>query len=119
MTEKDAALTREGDAGDLRYAHTPGPWTFPEDSFSEIVEAARPHMRIAFLPSDWSKYASSEANARLIAAAPDMLAALKNIDHWLLVISSAVRADAPKDYDGVSAALKEVIAALEKARGPP
>lgn len=54
--------------------HTPGPWHY--DGLAQIVEWERPHMRIAFLPSDHLEYASSPANARLIAAAPDLLAAL-------------------------------------------
>jgi hypothetical protein len=55
--------------------HTPGPWEY--DGGAQIVESARPHMRICFLPSDYHEYASSKPNARLIAAAPDLLEALK------------------------------------------
>lgn len=51
--------------------HTPGPWEF--DGMCQIVEAERPHMRVCFLPSDHADYASSTANGRLIAAAPDLL----------------------------------------------
>lgn len=36
-------------------------------------------MRICFLPSDHHKYASSVPNGHLIAAAPELLAALKQI----------------------------------------
>ena len=56
---------------------TPGPWHF--DGLVQIVEVARPHMRVAFLPSDHAEYASSEANGYLIAAAPDLLKALDEL----------------------------------------
>ena len=70
--------------------HTPGPWTAHVGNESEggIAPAAHPH---------WCEVASKNlgpngfrlsinghfgiANARLIAAAPDMLAALKNIEN--------------------------------------
>lgn len=55
--------------------HTPGPWVF--DGICQIVEGERPHMRICFLPSDHHEYASSKPNAHLIAAAPELLEALK------------------------------------------
>jgi hypothetical protein len=57
-------------------AHTPGPWAYdgPPDNI-HIVQADHPHMRICFLTSN----GPTEANARLIASAPDMLAALQRI----------------------------------------
>lgn len=66
--------------------HTPGPWFY--DELVQICEVDRPYMRVAFLPSDHERYASSKANGRLIAAAPDLLAALQEIierneiQHW-------------------------------------
>lgn len=62
---------------DERYDHTEGPWEF--DGVCQIVDGKRPHMRVAFLPSDHAEYASSEANGRLIAAAPDLLAELEYV----------------------------------------
>lgn len=56
--------------------HTPGPW---KREGSQIVEAARDHMRICFLPSDWKEYSNAVADAHLIVAAPDML----NVLHWI------------------------------------
>lgn len=55
--------------------HTPAPWGF--DGVCQIVEVERPHMRICFLPSDHAEYASSKPNGYLIAAAPDLLEAIK------------------------------------------
>lgn len=61
--------------------HTPAPWAFMpgKDHHDNVFTVGRPHRRIA------SVFAASEvddenaANARVIAAAPDMLAALKMV----------------------------------------
>ena len=52
--------------------HSPGPWAYdgPEDS---IHVEGQPHLRVCFLTSD----GPTEAHARLIAAAPELLAELK------------------------------------------
>lgn len=81
---------------------TPGPWEY--DGGAQIVEAARPHMRVAFLPSDHAEYAASSHNARLISAAPELYEALENLVEYC-------QAHHPSIY------LVEQIAALKKARG--
>lgn len=54
--------------------HTPGPWSWDGPTHNiHVREEARPHMRVCFLTSD----GPTEANANLIAAAPNLLAALK------------------------------------------
>lgn len=83
--------------------HTAAPWHF--DGLVQIVEAARPHMRVAFLPSDHAEYASSKPNGHLIAAAPDLLAALRGDDP-----------EAPKEIQPLSW-LKSMIEYC-KERGP-
>lgn len=51
--------------------HTPGPWcVVGRETALEVVEARRHWMRVCFLTSD----GACDANARLIAAAPDLLA---------------------------------------------
>jgi hypothetical protein len=57
-------------------AHTPGPWQYQEtsDAYTHIVRADRRFL--CQLRQDPS--GEAEANARPIAAAPDLLAALKN-----------------------------------------
>jgi hypothetical protein len=82
--------------------HTPGPWSFDGPAHNiHVREAARPEMRICFMTSD----GPARANARLIAAAPDMLAALRDMRHhfgnpkrdeWLsdAAFGEALRADA-------------------------
>ena len=56
--------------------HSPGPWAFhgPRSNI-HVCEAKRPHMRVCFLTSD----GPTTDNARLIAAAPDLLKALLEI----------------------------------------
>ena len=54
--------------------HTPGPWRL--DRHSVLIPIA---------PYEWAEaYGGSEANARLIAAAPDLLDALKRISEFRL-----------------------------------
>lgn len=55
--------------------HTPGPWTVDDTEYIDIVAPAG---RIAMLDSDLLTD-HCEANARLIAAAPDLLAALQEM----------------------------------------
>lgn len=59
-----------------RMSHTPGPWAFDGPiSNIHVYEAERPHMRVCFMTSD----GRPRENARLITAAPDMLALLQFI----------------------------------------
>jgi hypothetical protein len=54
--------------------HTPGPWEVFEDDYSIGVETP-----IGILFSDFDNTENDEADARLIAAAPEMLEALKAV----------------------------------------
>ena len=59
--------------------HTQGPWEVSEDDLCEI-ESADGRFVAMVLPApelNWNMNAEREANARLIAAAPDLLAALQ------------------------------------------
>ena len=60
--------------------HTPGPW-FYETGNTEALIVERDGTTVAELQTTYQTTAhrSLEANARLIAAAPDLLAALKGI----------------------------------------
>jgi hypothetical protein len=59
-------------------AHTPGPWVFVQDGLTLVrgVSDDDCHQVVADCASDFMTNAECEANARLIAAAPDMLKAL-------------------------------------------
>ncbi len=56
-------------------AHTPGPWHVTPDSF--VMTTSRPSLGIARVITHVRGF---DANARLIAAAPDLLEALREID---------------------------------------
>ena len=58
-------------------AHTPGPWKAEYSEGDEWEVLAGANLPIAYI-SGWAGY-STEVNARLIAAAPDLLAALKAV----------------------------------------
>ena len=62
-----------------RTTHTPGPWR-AEGWESTIVNDADGNT-LCLMPSSDGTLASAKANARLIAAAPDMLDALRRADH--------------------------------------
>lgn len=65
----------------MKTKHTPGPWLVGDLSVSEIVGINREHIcRIDGLPPDssWLDGERRIANAHLIAAAPELLDALKN-----------------------------------------
>lgn len=88
-------------------AHTPGPWgltrwTAPDDYGWSIKIGDAPHRLDV---SAWSE--SSEADARLIAAAPELLAALEAVEAVL---------DGRQPID-VPGAVMIARAAVAKARG--
>lgn len=55
--------------------HTPGPWEVNPDA-AEVGQASPPHFTVVQFSSGWTK--QEQADARLIATAPDMLKALKD-----------------------------------------
>jgi hypothetical protein len=92
--------------------HTPGPWTTDGDAYSGNLDIVAPTGRIAMLDCEFSEETEDvlTANAHLIAAAPDLLAALREI----------VAAVEVGDVDGFSPSgdwFREAKAALNKATG--
>ena len=61
--------------------HTPGPWNYDRSGYSLYVNSGRE--LVTALSMDGKRLETSEANARLIAAAPDLLEALKSVIAWL------------------------------------
>lgn len=82
--------------------HTPGPWCF-----GSVIQT-QDHVGIAQIidNEEWPN-GQVEANARLIAAAPEMLAALKATDELL----------ARLNYRERSPARKPILGAIAKAEG--
>lgn len=94
---------------------TPGPWEY--DHGAQIVEGAKPHMRVAFLPSDHAEYACSKPNAHLIASAPELYEALAAaVECGMVPISSASEGGAARFSRQVEVA-DMIRVALKKARG--
>lgn len=64
--------------------HTPGPWeidaTYPEQSKKIHPVGSTIGVAIAFGDDE----EETEANARLIASAPDLLSALQEVEDWIL-----------------------------------
>jgi len=67
--------------------HTPRPWVVDEQGEKHFLETNHwwhvhgPIMRIACIEGMGEEY---KANAHLIAASPDMFAALEKIEEWLM-----------------------------------
>lgn len=59
--------------------HTPGPWAFDIDRF-EVVTGDDVSARIATVDADNAMHETALADLKLIAAAPDMLAALRSAE---------------------------------------
>jgi hypothetical protein len=82
--------------------HTPGPWTIEEygdDETPTLVIHKDSESRVCFMatPGSHGDPAKIEANARLIVAAPDMLAALRNVNK--LISEAAMTGFNCKDGD--------------------
>lgn len=73
----------------MRAAHTPGPWTVLEgDSVVHILDTSGRRLAVTDTKRYWERHDATDiANARLIAAAPDLLAALEGDIDWLDALS--------------------------------
>ena len=92
--------------------HTPGPWHVIEARGSHSIDSV--DVRVAKVARNGVDDVEGEANARLIAAAPDLLEAL-----YLLVVDVRV---AEVDKDGgmrFSERIRHAEAAIAKATGGP
>ena len=95
--------------------HTPGPWRVQATGHSFVVEA-HTHTEVISVdangnPCRWSEY--NEANARLIAAAPELLEALQALLGWEEAEIKHFEATGPDDW------IMEIArAAIAKATAP-
>jgi hypothetical protein len=94
---------------DKKVGHTPGPWRYDsrEDEDNNDFEIHTPEFEkwVALVKSS-QVGDSGEANARLIAAAPDLLEALEQVIRHGLI-----------EQDGYETVLRQVHSAISKARG--
>jgi len=77
--------------------HTPGPWTLSGGNYAIITKDGE------LVP------VINLANARLIAAAPELLATLKEVCEWYLKVGSA--------YHPTPAQIQRAMAVVDKAEG--
>ena len=66
--------------------HTPGPWHDWNDPVCSVMGARQEGdggLKAVAIVAQWPSEEERAANARLIAAAPDMLKALESLDEWL------------------------------------
>ena len=90
-------------------AHTPAPWTVDGTTAAENLDVIGEGGRVAMLDCDDIDADTLEANARLIAAAPDMLAALQMVEAiWSRDQTANIDPESP---------LAKVRAAIKKATG--
>lgn len=92
--------------------HTPGPWQAVEDALTTVrVVAVRPGTQVIerdICEFHFGAKDEEEANARLIASAPDLLAALKGLTDFL---------SGHRSKSQVVALAREARAAIAKAEG--
>ena len=104
--------------------HTPGPWEWDGTVWQYDDQQGAPWLVQSPYQDIKSKAVLSgvircntEADARLIAAAPDHHAVALELDRLMLVIESAVRQHDPSHSEAVVAMLKANRATIAKATG--
>lgn len=101
---------------EYNFKHTPGPWIYNHET-NEVRTVDGYY--IAYADVDTPKYAEQEiANAKLIAAAPDLLVALKELRNQLLTIKMNIPQVMPLQNEQInmlSAALFQSEKAMKKA----
>ncbi len=93
----------------MKTNHTPGPWSL----VGMLIEAPREQAICSMKPPHFNGYANAEANARLIASAPDLLAACQNAANVLAALATGHLESIDRD----SPALAQLRAAIAKAKG--
>lgn len=86
--------------------HTPGPWKFDYDEAENQYRVCGEDERV-IARTDWDEE-KDEANAQLIAAAPDLLQALLKLKEWVGKL---------EDWKGEDPPCEAVDAAISKATG--
>lgn len=88
--------------------HTPGPWIF--EASTQTIRSVPTNYWLATMDS-WDAAVNHKANAHLIAAAPELLAALEALKEWGCTYTG------PRDANSPHALLVAAHAAIAKAKG--
>lgn len=96
--------------------HTPGPWSMDATGYSPLSRLIRgPNDQI--IGTVANRTGEGVANARLIAAAPELLEALEQALPWVAT-AVAFRSDVhPEARENNKKAVEKIKAAIEKATG--
>lgn len=98
--------------------HTPGPWRVVPQSGEYFYEIRGGTIEDSILIAEISEICERDENARLIAAAPEMLDALKvALDELHEVNLAHSYGNRPRNPEMTAAAEVKVRAVIEKARG--
>ena len=105
--------------------HTPGPWDvkpdligYVEASIADDKGASISPIAVVFEHSEYGRSLPAKANTRLIAAAPDLLAALEHALEDILTLQDLFKVYAGADEDhGTSGINIEIAKAIAKAGG--
>lgn len=104
----------------MNSTHTPGPWEahgkqiIGEDYVAEVHDHSNPNCAPQYADTNARLRARHEANARLIAAAPELLAVARTVKLWCE--KGIIKTVAP--YEGNESGLLEMArAAIAKAEG--
>jgi hypothetical protein len=93
--------------------HTPGPWEVDSNAQGELLVMSRDGAAIAVVPvGAYGRSERSQPNARLIAAAPELLEALRHVMQALDLVTPGRAADSP-----AARSLRVATAAIAKAEG--
>ena len=100
--------------------HTPGPWTAAKDNNGRPYVLSDGTIRIAdcwYLPIGRRHGGEAEANAQLIAAAPDLLRALIDLGDWLAYGMNKAAGAEPtaEDHAACERVAAQARAAIDKA----
>jgi len=91
--------------------HTPGPWKWSEEQLSEYVPQSKALLCVfegeeMEVIDMWLRWIGNDANKALIAAAPDLLAEVKELRAWKKLVSVFVQ---QQDGSHLREMLKELI----------
>lgn len=97
--------------------HTPGPWVTYDDDITQVIASDKDRtLRMGCVFHDSKNLDVVQANARLIAAAPDMLKALVN-EYRGICLTSNCPSDEPCYGEPKGRCGEEMRIAIERATG--
>jgi len=97
--------------------HTPGPWFIYKDEHEFVILQNRPVKNATAIAIVYSDDKPDEANARLIAAAPELLEALKKAREYVAKVNGSIAGAIGHENTIVKPDLDLIDATISKAEG--